>query len=51
MQQPAKPPNHAKAGAGQGLKSILEVVESDFAESLAKEETEEEDAQKKYDKT
>merc|ERR1719331_2771379 len=50
--QPAKPELHTKAlGAGGSIIDILEVVESDFATSLAKEEQEESDAQSLYDKT
>jgi len=50
-QQPAMPEKHAKAaGAGQSIVGILEVVEGDFATNLAKEETQEEDAQTEYDK-
>merc|ERR1712185_220758 len=51
-EQPAKPAQHAKAsGAGGSIIDILEVCESDFATNLAKEESEEADAQADYEKT
>merc|ERR1711920_1106141 len=51
MRQPAAPELHAKAGgAGGSIIDILEVVESDFASNLAKEETEEADAQSEYER-
>merc|ERR1719245_1469274 len=51
MQQPDAPATHTKAqGAGGSIIHILEVCESDFASNLAKEETEEADAQSKYEK-
>merc|ERR1712054_673414 len=52
MEQPAAPQQHSKAsGAGGSIIDILEVCESDFANNLAKEETEEADAASSYEKT
>jgi len=52
MQQPATPVLHEKAqGAGESIINILQVVESDFATNLAKEESEEADAAAEYEKT
>merc|ERR1712241_1621398 len=51
MQQPAAPETHAKSqGAGESIINILQVCESDFATNLAKEESEEADAQSEYEK-
>jgi DNA repair exonuclease SbcCD ATPase subunit len=51
LQQPAKPQPHAKAGgAGDAIIGILEVVESDFANGLSKESSEEEDAEAQHEK-
>jgi len=51
MQQPAAPEKHSKSSdAGGGIIDILQVCESDFATNLAKEETEEADAQSEYEK-
>jgi len=51
MQQPSKPELHGKSqGAGESIMNILQVVESDFATNLAKEEAEESDAQSEYEK-
>merc|ERR1719163_1451790 len=52
MQQPAMPEKHTAAGgAGDSIINMLEVVESDFSDNLAKEEAEEADAAAEYDKT
>jgi chromosome segregation ATPase len=51
MQQPAAPQQHEKSsGAGGSIINILEVCESDFANSLAKEESEEADSAANYEK-
>jgi len=48
--EPPKPETHdASTGAGQSIIGVLEVVESDFADNLAKVETEESDAQSTYE--
>jgi hypothetical protein len=52
MTQPAMPEKHSKAGgAGGSIIEILSVVESDFAQNLATEETQEADAVAEYEKT
>merc|ERR1719453_595242 len=52
MHQPAMPEKHTKSsGAGGSIINILEVCESDFSNNLAKEESQEADAQAQYDKT
>merc|ERR1740121_1074715 len=51
MQQPAAPELHSKSqGAGKSIINILQVCESDFATNLAKEESDEADAQSEYEK-
>jgi len=52
IQQPARPEKLTKAeGAASSIIGILEVVESDFANNLAKEETEEAEAVSIYERT
>merc|ERR1719436_122311 len=52
MQQPAAPEVHSKSqGSGESIINILQVVESDFANNLAKEESEEASAQSLYERT
>jgi hypothetical protein len=49
-QQPAMPGQHSQAaGSATSIIGILEVVETDFATNLAKEETEEAEAQDSYE--
>merc|ERR1719482_80079 len=51
MQQPAVPQQHEKSsGAGGSIINILEVCESDFANNLAKEESQEADSAEDYEK-
>merc|ERR1719444_574498 len=51
QEPPAKPELHTKAtGAGNSIVGILEVVESDFSQNLAKETSEEDDAESSYQK-
>jgi len=51
VQQPAKPEIFKKStGAGSSIIGTLEVIESDFATALAKEETAESDAVTQYEK-
>jgi len=51
MHQPSVPSMHSKsAGVGGGIVDILEIAESDMAKTLAKEESQEADAQGDYEK-
>merc|ERR1712008_555069 len=51
VQQPAMPALHTAAAGAGTIIGILEVVESDFATGLAKEESQEDDAAALYDQT
>lgn len=49
LEQPVQPQHHAKAtGAGRSIIQVLEVCESDLANGLSKEESEETDAETEY---
>eukprot|EP00929_Paragymnodinium_shiwhaense_P121158 TRINITY_DN932_c0_g3_i1.p1 TRINITY_DN932_c0_g3~~TRINITY_DN932_c0_g3_i1.p1 ORF type:complete len:709 (+),score=307.22 TRINITY_DN932_c0_g3_i1:70-2196(+) len=50
IQQPEMPEHNKASGSGNSIIGILETVESDFAENLAKEETEEATAAESHEK-
>lgn len=52
VQQPAQPEMHSRShGAGASIIGILEVIESDFSDNLAKVEEEESNAESDYERT